>query len=96
VTVVVGVDGSGGRIVEEAGDSATESVIGSSGASSSPRIQVKVVEVNVRNNISAIIEAIVSRCVMFFFFLRINGLSHFIKNKIKDTCCNIDKVMETS
>jgi hypothetical protein len=68
VTVVVGVDGSGGRIVEEAGDSATESVIGSSGASSSPRIQVKVVEVNVRNNISAIIEAIVSRCVMFFFF----------------------------
>jgi hypothetical protein len=95
VTVVVGVDGSGGRIVEEAGDSATESVIGSSGASSSPRIQVKVVEVNVRNNISAIIEAIVSRCVIFFF-LRINGLSHFIKNNIKDTCCNIDKVMETS
>ncbi|WJX45944.1 hypothetical protein P8452_32789 [Trifolium repens] len=69
MTVVVGVDGSGGRIVEEAGDSATESVIGSSGASSSPRIQVKVVEVNVRNNISAIIEAIVSRICHTFTVL---------------------------
>jgi hypothetical protein len=45
--VVVAGSGSGGRM-EETGDSA-EPVIGSSGVSSSLRIRLEVVEVNVRN-----------------------------------------------
>jgi len=44
---------SGGRMVEDTGDSA-ESTISSSGVSCSLRIRVEVVEFNVRNNINAI------------------------------------------
>jgi hypothetical protein len=33
---------------------------------------------------------------IYIYTFTMKGLSHFIKNNIKDTCWNIDKVMETS